>query len=112
MDRGIKPVDYYRDENGVHPIWGIDWHYVGASGEPAFQNSWTNVGDPYQVARFGKEPSGKLQIEGRITGGALNTVAWTNPVGFRPPKKMVFYVVLAASGHVEVDTNGDVKIVS
>ena len=112
MDRGTKPVDYYRDENGVHPVWGIDWHNVGASGEPAFQNSWANVGAPYQVCRFGKLPNNELWIEGRITGGAIDTVAFTLPVGYRPLKKYVYNVALATSGYVEVNTNGDVKIIS
>jgi len=53
-----------------------------------------------------------LWIEGRIAGGAIDTVAFTLPVGYRPLKKYVYNVALAATGYVEVDTNGEVKIVS
>ena len=113
MQKGIKPTDYYYDEDGkVHPVFSIDWHYVGATGEPAFQNSWTNVGGSYQTCRFGKLPNGELWIEGRITGGAMDTVAFTLPEGYRSSGQMIFNTASATSGYVEIYTNGDVKIVS
>jgi hypothetical protein len=53
-----------------------DWHYVGAAGEPAFQNGWSNSGGSKAPLRFRYMPgvdSNSLQpavkIEGSITGG-------------------------------------------
>jgi hypothetical protein len=36
------------------------WHVVGAPGEPAFQNGWTNTGGVYSSVRFFKEPPRSL----------------------------------------------------
>lgn len=62
------------------------WHQVGAAGEPAFQASWANVGTAGDLgASFRKYPDGKVRLRGYITGGAANTIAFTLPVGYRPP---------------------------
>jgi microcystin-dependent protein len=86
------------------------WHIVGQAGEPAFQNSWVNVG-AIQLARFRKYPDGRVRIAGLIRTGASATVAFTLPVGYRPPYDMSFLVqssgnppaiinVIAATGAV------------
>ena len=40
------------------------WHRVGTAGEPGFQNGWANYGGPFQVARFRKDPFGRVFVEG------------------------------------------------
>ena len=44
-------------------------HYVGAAGEPAFQNGWTNVGGNFHNASFYKDRSGVVHLSGAVTGG-------------------------------------------
>jgi hypothetical protein len=61
------------------------WHLVNAAGEPTFQNSWVNYGAPYGNARFRKFPDGKVRLAGLIKNGANSTVAFTLPIGYRPP---------------------------
>lgn len=55
-------------------------HVVGASGEPAFQNSWVVGGIPTVFYRVG----GLVLIEGTLSGGTNNAAAFTLPSGFRP----------------------------
>lgn len=61
-----------------------DWHYVGGSGEPAFQNGWVNYGAPYGGARFRKLASGLVVLDGLISTGTIGAAAFTLPVGYRP----------------------------
>jgi hypothetical protein len=87
------------------------WHSVGNAGEPAFQNSWVNYGGSYQTAGFRKDPFGRVYLKGLIKGGANATVAFTLPVGYRPPK----YIHMAAASNdayatVRVDSTGTVQI--
>ena len=62
------------------------WHYVGATGEPAFQNSWVNEGI-YQAARFMKDVVGVVRIEGLVKSGS--STIFTLPVGYRPPDRLL-----------------------
>jgi hypothetical protein len=62
------------------------FHNVGASGEPAFQNSWQNnamttYGYP---AGFYKDRVGVVHLVGRIVNGSGNTVIFQLPPGYRP----------------------------
>jgi hypothetical protein len=53
------------------------WRAIGSGGQPAFTNSWANVGSGYTPARIRKECGGTiLRITGAITGGN-NTAAFT-----------------------------------
>jgi len=62
------------------------WHTVGAAGEVPFQNSWANLGAPsgQPQARYRKLANGMVTMQGVITGGALNSIAFTLPAGWRP----------------------------
>ena len=65
------------------------WHQVGASGEPAFQNNWTNLGSSNNPLMFRKMPDGTVQIKGTLNGSAAGSpgnVIFTLPVGYRPLK--------------------------
>lgn len=63
------------------------WHVVGASGEPAFLNSWTTygaIGSGNTQPAFRKLPDGTVEIRGYVKGGAANTVAFILPPDYRP----------------------------
>ena len=64
------------------------WHEIGATGEPAFQNTWSNTGAA-ATAAFRKNILGAIEMKGRMTspagGGTGNaTVCFTLPEGYRP----------------------------
>lgn len=56
---------------------------VGGSGQPAFQNSWNNLGIGNAVASFYKS-QGRVWLCGAITGGTSLSIAFTLPAGYRP----------------------------
>jgi len=61
------------------------WHFVGAAGEPAFQNSWVNSdADGSRPVRFRKDAVGGVHIVGLCKNGTLDTAIFTLPVGYRP----------------------------
>jgi hypothetical protein len=90
-----------------------DWHEIGASNEPAFQNSWANntVSNPNTLA-FKKE--GKwIVFKGAIDGGASNTTVFTLPTTHRPSTLCVAAAAtneLDAVARVAVTATGDVNI--
>jgi hypothetical protein len=59
------------------------WHEVGAGGEPAFQNSWVNVGGSYQTVAF-RKVGGIVHLKGSAKSGNSGNAVYTLPVGFRP----------------------------
>lgn len=67
---------------GVSYGRGEDWHYVGESGEPAFENDWANVSTLPKLA-FRLRASGIVDIQGTIENGTSFTV-FTLPEGYRP----------------------------
>lgn len=65
------------------------WREIGATEQPAFSNSWANVGGGAQTCAFRKNVLGQIEFRGYITspaGGATgnNTVAFTLPSGYAP----------------------------
>ena len=119
MEAGTKPLEYYTDDKGVHPIFDPKdvtgdsaWHVVGGSGEPAFQNSWSSVGDPYPSAAFRKDAAGNVQLRGRIDGGPADTIVFTLPVSYRPLGRRAFFIIYELECHIEIDSSGNVKVVS
>jgi hypothetical protein len=66
-----------------------DWHYVGTVGEPSFQSTWANLGDPYQRASFYKDTEGKVHLRGFIQptppgGQPSGNIVFQLPIGYRP----------------------------
>lgn len=64
-------------------VSGEDWHYVGEAGEPAFQNSWANLGSSNKLA-FRIREAGVVDVQGIITPGTLGATIFTLPDGYRP----------------------------
>ena len=67
---------------GVSYGRGEDWHYVGDTGEPAFQNGWANVANAPKLA-FRQREAGVVDIQGTIDSGT-NVIVFTLPEGYRP----------------------------
>ena len=64
--------------------------YVGQSGQPAFQNGWGNWQHGQATVAFYKDPFGIVHLEGMLTGGAVNTTAFTLPSGYIPSAVRTF----------------------
>jgi len=69
------------------------WRNVGGTDQPAFLNSWANVGTAgLPPAGFYKDPFGRVHLRGNIDTGLTGTTAFTLPTGYRPPYKVVSIV--------------------
>jgi len=94
------------------------WHRVGQTGEPAFQNSWSNysAGTSFSVAGFMKDSMGFVHLTGLVKGGATNGVIFTLPAGYRPDvskasaeDRLLFGTISnSAIGRVDVYENGNI----
>lgn len=87
-----------------------DWRLVGAVGEPAFQNSWGNIGTPEAPVSFAL-CGGFVHLRGGFAGGTANSVVFTLPVGYRPAfqQEMVIPTTTSTSyAIVVVGTDGGV----
>ena len=98
----------------VYPVWE-DWHYVGGTDEPAFQNSWANISGSMRLG-FRIRETGMVDIQGRINGGTTTSVVFTLPVGYRPDVASWLPAIgLAVTGDLDtpvlmgVGTNGEVR---
>jgi len=87
------------------------WHVVGASGEPAFENSWTNEGSTWQVARFRKD-NGVVHVQGLVHNGTVNTAVFTLPLGYRPEKHLLWGGEGGAALHSRLDVQSDGKVLA
>jgi hypothetical protein len=87
------------------------WHTVNGTGEPAYQNSWvTNVTAAFPM-QFRKDPFGRVQIRGTVSGGASGTTIFTLPPGYRPPIAGYLPVIgdsLAAGNGLYISPDGTV----
>lgn len=98
-----------KDEAGTY-AWasaaGVEAvRYVGAAGEPAFQNGWTNFGAPFGTAGYYKH-EGRVYLTGLVKGGALATI-FTLPAGYRPAASHLFPLSDATNPGVRVDVAAD-----
>jgi hypothetical protein len=79
------------------------WHEIGASGQPAFFNGWTNS-DPANLttAGFFKDPWGVVHLKGVITGPGNGLPFFALPAGYRP-SKMVLEELPATTTAVDLE---------
>lgn len=86
-----------------------------SSGDPvtvSFQNSWANVVGQ-QPASFRIHPATRVQMRGVISGGAVPSVVFTLPAGYRPTQGPAPVTFPGPAGSIwigRVDTNGDVWV--
>jgi hypothetical protein len=90
-----------------------DPHYVGTTGEPAFQNSWTNfdaAAPPAGRAAYFYRHNGRVHMGGVIMGGANGATAFTLPAGYRSLLSSATLVVNAsgAAAYITVGSDGSV----
>lgn len=88
------------------------WREVGdaAGKNPAFANSWANVGGTNAVAAFYKDSFGLVHIKGRVDSGALNTAIFTLPEKYWPDEVIFFANMQGAAAIViRVNTSGEVS---
>lgn len=100
---------------GVSYGRGEDWHYVGDTGEPAFENSWVNNSAISANLAFRIRESDILDIQGAVKNGTDNTV-FTLPAGYRPSGNVSIPCTIYDSGGTHqaglltIDTGGVVKV--
>ncbi len=76
---------FRRQWPGVSYGRGEDWHYVGETGEPAFQNGWVNAGIVAILPlAFRMREAGIVDIHGKVEGGTPGTTIFTLPAKCRP----------------------------
>jgi S-layer homology domain len=68
------------------------FHIVGDTGEPPFENGWTNFGGGRTTAGFYIDSQNVVHLKGSITGGASGTTAFTLPPGYRPAATLLLPV--------------------
>lgn len=71
-------------------------HYIGTTGEPAFQNNWINYDTSHTQCVFYKDNFGIVHLEGFIKSGTAGTVVFTLPTGYRP--SLLFDIPILCSG--------------
>lgn len=93
----------------------VNWHEVGALGEPAFENSWTSFdgGSTYSVPRFRMDHEGWVKLSGLAKSGVLGNAIFTLPEGYRPLRDW-FSTSIANNviAYSKVDTLGRVFVAS
>jgi hypothetical protein len=62
------------------------WHFVGAPGEPPFQNGWKDFPPEslLEPVAFFKDHEGIVHLKGRAQGTNPSTIVFALPPGFRP----------------------------
>lgn len=96
------------------------WHFVGATGEPAFLNGWTNNSGGYEPTRFYKDPYGQVHVQGHILAPAsgMGIAVFVLPVGYRPANAIEGSSVMFTGGSNTIGrfqisaTTGEVRVYS
>ena len=78
-----------------------DWHYVGETDEPAFEESWVNEGAGQAMA-FRIRESGIVDIHGAVTGGGTGSTVFTLPAGYRPATESTIPAVMSNNASCRV----------
>lgn len=77
-----------------------NWHMVGGTGEPAFDNSWVNFGAPEPVLKFKKDVFGWIHIEGTVKSGAPGLCIFTLPTGYLPLSNKRFVMLIQDNAYI------------
>lgn len=85
-------------------------HYIGETGEPAYQNSWTNYNSPWSKNSFIKTADNIVTINMMAKSGTNNATIFTLPVGYRPDRQISCVGRTPSEALlIDVSTNGQVK---
>ena len=71
---------------------------------PTLLNGWIGLPGSANI-KYRKNNFGVVEIEGVLSGGSLNTIAFILPTGYRPVGK---YYIAVVNGYIEVNTAGNV----
>lgn len=91
------------------------WYDTGASPAgtwqiPTLQNGWGNYSNGYQTARYMKDNTGTVFIEGLVNSGTINgsTPIFTLPAGYRPANILIFSTITNpnAVGRLNINQGG------
>jgi len=92
------------------------WKYIGATGQPAFSNSWVNYEtseSSFYAAAFYKDALGFVHLRGIVKNGTVNTAMFTLPTGYRPLRQIGFAVNSNNSfGNYRIASNGQAYLES
>ena len=82
-----------------------DWTEV-----TTFSNGFLNVGGLEETAGFYKDPFNVVHLKGRVDTGTANTIMFTLPEGYRPPKRIQLPGLYSgiAFMQINIEVNGDV----
>lgn len=81
--------------------------YVGAIGQPPFENSWVNY-DTSRITGFYRN-AGRVYLVGAVKSGPIGTAVFTLPAGYRPIALAAFPAsALDAFGELVINTTGTV----
>ena len=84
-----------------------EWVEIGgSSGEPAFENSWANVGGSTESAAFYRDPFKRVHLKGNIGTGTAATTAFTLPAEYRPAATIRIAI---SGGYVDITNAGLVQ---
>lgn len=91
-------------------IPAMPWREVGATGQPAFENSWVNYNSAtHETAGFAIDDSGWVRLKGLVKLGVAASI-FTLPVGYRPSLFRHFAATANnADSVVSIDSAGSVK---
>lgn len=82
-----------RQQQQINRLWtrsakSDSWHLIGAAGEPAFVNTWSNFDGvtSFAPARYRQDRSGFIILNGWVKSSltTATTTMFTLPVGYRP----------------------------
>ena len=95
-------------EKALFPI--ENWRYIGESGQPNFENSWTNYNtSTHQSCAFYKDSFGIVRLKGAVSTGTISSSIFTLPVGYRPLKSINQTVLSnGAFGIIQINSSGTV----
>jgi hypothetical protein len=76
---------------------------------PTFSNGWVKASVESEPIGYWRDSQGMVHLEGAISGGGVNSMAFNLPIGYRPLHDNLFVVNSNdAFGQVRINPNGDV----
>ena len=81
---------------------------------PTLTNSWVNLGSPWALAGYLKDPMGFVHLRGEVNGGVNGSIIFTLPTGYRPVAALNLPVVngSGAFAYIQVAASGTVEAVN
>jgi S-layer homology domain len=91
----------------VKAVASEPFHIVNTTGEPAFENGWTNIGLGFETAGFYIDPANVVHLKGLLNSGLSGTTAFTLPVGYRPSAIVLAPGSAGGFGVIEIEITPD-----